>query len=64
MLSIRNGIGRPALRSQNSGALDPTNRKQQPWWAVPTVFGIILVSSGIFVVLLAVGISILSNVGY
>jgi hypothetical protein len=41
-----------------------TNRKQQPWWAVPTVFGIILVSSGIFVVLLAAGISILSNVGY
>ena len=38
--------------------------KQQPWWAIPATLSMILISSGIFFVLLAYGISILSTVPY
>ncbi|MBX3098937.1 MAG: hypothetical protein KF761_05100 [Salinibacterium sp.] len=35
-----------------------------PWYAVPTVLAIIMLSSGGFVLLLAHAISIFSSVGY
>jgi hypothetical protein len=38
--------------------------RDYPWWAVPTVLGIIMVSSGIFMVLLAWAIDMLSAVQY
>ncbi len=41
-----------------------TSVKDQPWWAVPAVLGIILISSGIFMLLLAHAIEILSRTGY
>jgi hypothetical protein len=41
-----------------------TRKQQQPWWAIPATLGIIMVTSGIFVVLLAHGISIFSTIPY
>jgi len=38
--------------------------KQQPLWTVPVVLAILMISSGAFFVLLALGISILSSVSY
>jgi hypothetical protein len=40
------------------------DRKNQPWWAIPVTLGIIMVTSGVFVVLLAYGISIFSTIPY
>ena len=34
------------------------------FWAVPAVLAILMISSGVFFVLIAHGISILSSVGY
>ncbi len=38
--------------------------KDQPFWAVPTVLAIILVSSGVFMLLLAKSIEIFSSLNY
>lgn len=51
----------PALKNTAS---DVVPRKEQPLWAVPAVLSILMISSGVFFVLLASGISILSSVGY
>ncbi|MDN4476494.1 hypothetical protein QQX09_11575 [Demequina sp. SYSU T00192] len=39
-----------------------TAKKEQPFWAVPTVLAIILLSSGGFVLLLAQALKILSSI--
>jgi len=51
----------PALKNNTS---DAASRKEQPLWAVPAVLAILMISSGVFFVLIAHGISILSSVGY
>jgi|GEM_PF-1485403 len=38
--------------------------KEQPYYAVPAVLAIIMVSSGVFVLLLAQAIKIFSSMGY
>jgi hypothetical protein len=39
-------------------------KKEMPFWAVPTVLAILMVSSGTFVLLLAHAIAIFSSVRY
>ena len=50
-----------APRTENAD-LAKKDKKEYPWWAVPTVLGIVLLSSGLFVLLLAQSISILSSI--
>ncbi len=38
--------------------------KQAPWYAVPTILGILMVSSGLFVFLLAHGIKVFDSMNY
>ncbi|SEI95779.1 hypothetical protein [Demequina mangrovi] len=55
----------PAVLTTESTPEAPSKsaNKEHPWWAVPTVLGIVLLSSGGFVLLLAQALKILSSIG-
>ncbi len=56
---MSNAQGDTQSRQAKSNAV-----KDQPLWAVPAVLAIIMVSSGVFMLLLAKSIEIFSSLGY